>query len=132
MEELSDRPAGGRSVKARNLLLWALQALLAIVFSAAGFVKLSGDPSMVEVFERIGAGQWFRLATGLIEISAAILLLIPRTTTLAAFLLMITMAGAIFTHFFIIGGSSAAPTAFFIISAFIFWGRFARASAKLK
>ena len=41
-----------------------LQFLLALAFLAAGGAKLAGVSDMVEVFDSIGIGQWFRLVTG--------------------------------------------------------------------
>ena len=32
---------------------------------------------MVEMFDKIGVGQWFRYVTGLIEVGGAILMLVP-------------------------------------------------------
>lgn len=49
-----------RSSKAKNIALWSLQVLIAAAFLMAGFAKLSGQPMMVEMFEKIGVGQWFR------------------------------------------------------------------------
>ena len=52
---------------ARNIGLWALQILTAVAFLAAGYAKLSGQPTMVATFDKIGAGPWFRYVTGVVE-----------------------------------------------------------------
>ena len=96
----SDRPS-----VARNVGLWVLQVLTAAAFLVAGFATLSGQPMMVETFEKIGVGQWFRYVTGAIEIGSAILLLIPRLTPVGAALLVCTMTGAVLSHLLVIGGS---------------------------
>ena len=41
-----------------NFALWALQAVLALMFAMAGFAKVGGDAAMVEMFATIGIGQW--------------------------------------------------------------------------
>jgi hypothetical protein len=51
--------------------LWALQILTAAAFLLAGVAKLIGQPMMVETFEKVGVGQWFRYATGAIEVASA-------------------------------------------------------------
>lgn len=109
--------------KARNMALWVLQVLVAFAFLAAGFSKITGQPPMVEVFNQIGIGQWFRYLTGGIEVAAAVLLLIPRLIPVGALLLVATMAGAILTHLLVIGGSSFPPLVLLILAAIIAWGR---------
>jgi putative oxidoreductase len=42
---------------------------------------------MVETFERVGLGQWFRYLTGALELVGAALLLWPGTTAFGALLL---------------------------------------------
>ena len=84
-----------RTSKAKNIALWSLQVLVAAAFLMAGFAKLSGQQMMVEMFEKIGIGQWFRYVTGGIETVSAILLLVPRLTALGAALLVCTMTGAV-------------------------------------
>jgi uncharacterized membrane protein len=92
-----------------NVALWALQALLALVFAMAGLAKLGGDPAMVEMFATIGVGQWFRYVVGALEISGAIGVLIPRLSWLAALGLVCLMAGATLTNLFVLGASPLLP-----------------------
>ncbi len=80
-----------------------------------------GASMMVEVFEHIGVGQWFRIVTGLVEVSAAIALLVTFTAGLGGLLLAITMVFAIFTHLFVIGGSPAPAVVLLLITASIAW-----------
>ena len=65
--------------------------------------------AMVEVFDKVALGQWFRYFTGLLEVVAGIGLLIPRYAFYAAILLAIVMVGAIIAHLTVLGGSPAAP-----------------------
>ena len=48
-----------------------VKALLTFAFVAAGAAKLIGAPMMVETFDAIGMGQWFRYLTGVIEVGGA-------------------------------------------------------------
>ncbi len=113
-----------RRSKAINIALWILQVLTAAAFLMAGFAKLSGQPMMVDTFEKIGAGQWFRYVTGGIEVVSAVLLLVPRATPVGAFLLACTMTGAVSTHLFIIGGSPVPALVLGCLAAVILWCRF--------
>jgi uncharacterized membrane protein YphA (DoxX/SURF4 family) len=78
----------------RNILAWILAVFLAIVFTFAGGTKLIGARAMVQEFARIGIGQWFRYFTGILEISGAIGLLVPKYRFWAALQIATVMAGA--------------------------------------
>ena len=105
--------------KAKNISLWALQILTATAFLCAGFAKLSGQPMMVETFEKVGIGQWFRFVTGGIEVASAVLLLIPRLTPVGAVLLLCTIVGAVLTHLVLIGGSPVPALVLLCFAAII-------------
>lgn len=84
----------------------ALRVVLTLVFVGAGSAKLLGVTMMVETFETIGWGQWFRYVTALVEIGSAALLWVPGMQVVGAGLLCITMiCGALF-HIFVIGPSA--------------------------
>jgi putative oxidoreductase len=114
-----------------NVGLGALQILAAAAFLLAGFAKLSGQPAMVETFEKVGVGQWFRYVTGAIEIGSAILLLVPRLVPVGAALLVCTMTGAVLAHLLILGGSAVPALVLGCFSGLILWGRFATVRAWL-
>ena len=78
----------------KTIGFWALKLVLAALFVFAGGAKLAGLPAMVEVFEHVGLGQWFRYFTGLLELGGAALLLWPATTALGALVLAIVSVGA--------------------------------------
>lgn len=102
-------------------LSWTLRILAAAVFLAAGSAKLAGVPMMIEVFEHIGIGQWFRFFTGAVEIAGAIALLLPRTFAFSGAMLAAMMLVATFVHLFIIGGSPAPAIVLMLITATIAW-----------
>src|SRR6185503_9360206 len=85
--------------------LWVLQILTAAAFLLAGGAKLIGLPMMVETFETVGVGQWFRYVTGAIEVASAFLLVIPRLSPIGAALLVCTMIGAVLAHLLVLHGS---------------------------
>jgi uncharacterized membrane protein YphA (DoxX/SURF4 family) len=88
----------------RTAVLWALQLIAAAMFLLAGTLKLSGAPAMVQLFDAVGVGQWFRYVTGTIEVASAILLFTPLAFFGAA-ALALTMVCAVLTHLFIVGGN---------------------------
>jgi len=115
--------ASGSTAKIVNIVLWVLQVGAAGMFLMVGFLKLSGNPQLVGLFEAIGLGQWFRYLTGGLEVAGAILLLIPRTSGLGALILIGVMAGAVMTHLFIVGGSPLGATILLVITGIVAWGR---------
>jgi putative oxidoreductase len=92
--------------KVWNGVLWALQLAAAGMFLSAGANKLAGDPAMVQAFQAIGLGQWFRYLTGGLEVIGAVLLVVPALAGLGALLLAGVMVGAVLTHLFVVGGSA--------------------------
>lgn len=83
-----------------------LRLLLSIAFLAAGSQKLIGAEMMVQVFDQIGMGQWFRLLTGVVEVGGVLLLWLPGRQVLGALLLGATMVGAVLSHLLILGPSA--------------------------
>jgi putative oxidoreductase len=93
-----------RNVQKYSLLV--IKVLLTFAFLAAGLAKLSGSETMVQTFDAVGLGQWFRYVTGLIEIGGAALLWLRGRQVFGAGLLLCTMIGAVLAHLFIIGPSA--------------------------
>lgn len=112
-------------------LRWTVQVLVAAAFLAAGGAKLAGDPSMVAVFDQVGIGQWFRYMTGAVEITGAVLILIPKAAILGAALLACTMAAAVFTHLAVIGGNPLPATVLLGLNLLVLWLRRDEVSARL-
>jgi uncharacterized membrane protein YphA (DoxX/SURF4 family) len=77
---------------------------LAVFVVLIGYSKFNSDPrsEWVEIFERIGMGQWLRYVTGVMQVGGAILMLPRRTLTVGAVMLACTMAGAAFVDLFIV------------------------------
>ena len=111
------------SGKARLITLWILSGLVALAFLGAGGAKLAGAAAMVELFDKVGRGQWFRYFTGLLEVAGGIGLLIPRYAFYAAGLLAVVMVGAIIAHVTVLGTSPAAPVVLLVLSGTIAWLR---------
>ena len=85
-----------------RIITWALRLAVAGLFLFAGFMKLSGQPMMVEEFGKIGLGDWFRVVTGLIEVGGAALVLYPVFTGFGALLLLFVDIGAFFAQAFVL------------------------------
>ena len=116
------RLGSGSTGKIINVGLWILQIGAAGMFLMVGFLKLSGDPRMVGLFDAIGLGRWFRYVTGSLEVLGAVLLLVPRLSGLGALLLVGVMLGAV-PHLFVVGGSPLPAIILLIVTGVTAWGR---------
>lgn len=88
--------------RVRTVGFWLLKFLLAALFIFTGGAKLAGLPAMVDVFERVNFGQWFRTFTALLEIGGAALLFWPATTAFGALLLTIVSVGALLAQLLVL------------------------------
>jgi putative oxidoreductase len=107
------------SVRGRLITLWILSGFAALLFIGAGGAKLAGTAVMVDLFAKVGLGQWFRYFTGLLEVGAGIGLLLSRFAFYAAVLLAVVMAGAFIAHVTVLGSSPAAPLVLFVLTGVI-------------
>jgi uncharacterized membrane protein YphA (DoxX/SURF4 family) len=82
----------------KAIFTWLLRILAAVILLQTLYFKFTAQPESVELFTILGMEPWGRIGTGIAELIAAILLLIPRTTLLGALMGMGLMSGAIFFH----------------------------------
>ena len=102
---------------ASKILAWILAVLLAVVFIFAGGAKLLGAPAMVQEFAQIGVGQWFRYFTGILEVSGAIGVLIPKYRFGAALQIALVMVGATAANIWILHLPPLAGLTAFLLAA---------------
>ncbi len=117
------QPTSVRRGRSGVIALWVVQTALAGMFLLAGGSKLVGAPAMVTLFNTIGVGQWFRYVTGLIEVGAAIALLVPSIAVFGALVLVPTMIGAVATELFIVGDSAIPPAVLLLGAVAVVWVR---------
>lgn len=127
----STAPGTGSGRAVKYFALWALQAMLALMFAMAGLAKVFGDPAMVEMFATIGIGQWFRYVVGALEIAGAVGVLVPRLSGLAALGLACLMVGATLTNVLILGASPLLPLVLLMAGVLAARGRWPRTRAMI-
>jgi len=99
----------------KEVLLWIIALLLALVCLRSGWLKVSGNIFWVRDFHRWGYPDGFRVAVGIAELVSAVLLLIPRLAGYGASLFAVVMLGAIYTHA-THNESSRLPFNFFLLA----------------
>jgi putative oxidoreductase len=112
-----------------GLILKALSLVLGFWFVGSGMTKLLRVESQVQNFERWGYPDWFLILTGVIELTAAILLIVSvvygRVATIGALLITGVMCGALYTR--IANGDPVStiipPLVLLIVAVIVAWFR---------
>jgi hypothetical protein len=86
-----------------HILSWGLQLAVAAILLQTLFFKFTGAEESVYIFSTLGVEPWGRIGSGVVELIAAVLLLVPATAPVGALLTMGLMAGAIGSHLTILG-----------------------------
>jgi uncharacterized membrane protein YphA (DoxX/SURF4 family) len=87
----------------RTIGIWILRLVPAIILLQTLYFKFTAQPESVQLFTRIGMEPYGRIGTGVLELVAAILILIPRYTGYGAILGLVMMTGALYFHLTKIG-----------------------------
>jgi hypothetical protein len=92
-----------RSWNVSTVASWVLQFVVAVILLQTLFFKFTAAAESVYIFSTLGAEPWGRIGSGVVELIAAILLLVPATVTVGAVLALAVIAGAILSHLTILG-----------------------------
>ncbi|MBS1487554.1 MAG: DoxX family protein [Bacteroidetes bacterium] len=90
-------------MKAYHIMGWAARIIAAVILSQTLYFKFTAAEESVKLFSALGAEPWGRIGVGVIELIAAVLLLIPATVWLGSVLSIGLMLGAIASHLLVIG-----------------------------
>jgi uncharacterized membrane protein YphA (DoxX/SURF4 family) len=86
-----------------QLFIWIVKLTAVIILLQTLFFKFSGAQESIYIFQTLGVEPYGRIGSGVIELIASILILIPKTTLIGALLGSGTMLGAVFSHIFVLG-----------------------------
>jgi len=84
--------------KAFTIASWILRGLAAFILLQTLFFKFSGARESVYIFSTLGIEPWGRIGSGIVELIASILLLLPGTVALGALIALGTISVAILSH----------------------------------
>jgi putative oxidoreductase len=86
-----------------QVLTWVLQLAVAGILLQTLFFKFTGAAESVYIFSTLGMEPWGRYASGVAELIAAVLLLIPGCASFGALLALGVISGAIVSHLTVLG-----------------------------
>jgi uncharacterized membrane protein YphA (DoxX/SURF4 family) len=90
-------------MKTCTIIAWICRVAAAVILLQTLFFKFTAAPESVYIFTRVGLEPWGRIGSGIAELIAAILILLPATTWLGAGVALAVMLGAIFSHLTVLG-----------------------------
>lgn len=85
------------------IFIWIVKLVAVFILVQTLYFKFTAAEESVYIFSTLGIEPFGRIGSGVVELIASILILIPRTTLLGALLGIGTMVGAIFSHIFVLG-----------------------------
>jgi uncharacterized membrane protein YphA (DoxX/SURF4 family) len=86
-----------------TIVSWILRLVASGILLQTLFFKFTGAPESIYIFSTLGIEPFGRIGSGIGELIAAVLILIPRTTLLGALMSCGVMLGAIASHVLILG-----------------------------
>lgn len=89
--------------KTQEIGWWLVKLTASIIMLQTLFFKFTAAPESTYIFSVLHIEPFGRIGTGIIELIASILILMPRTTVYGALMGLSTMMGAIFSHIFFLG-----------------------------
>lgn len=94
---------GGTLCKKHRIVSWILQVIVAVILFQTLFFKFTGAEESRYIFEKVGAEPVGRIGSGVVELIATVLLLVPRTIPIGAIIALGVISGAIMSHLTILG-----------------------------
>ena len=91
------------SNKPNKFLFWVLRIVPAVILLQTLFFKFTAAEESVYIFSKLGMEPWGRIGSGIAELLAAILILIPFTTGIGAVIALGVISGALISHLTILG-----------------------------
>jgi hypothetical protein len=89
--------------KTVKVIDWVFRIVVAVILLQTLFFKFSGAKESVYIFSTLGVEPWGRIGSGVVELIASVLLLVPRTAVFGVLLSLGTICGALMAHLTMLG-----------------------------
>ena len=106
-------------MKKKHLFCWLLQIIAAFIMLQTLYFKFSGHEESVYIFSTLGIEPYGRIGSGIVELIASVLLLIPSLAWIGAGISVGTMMGAIMAHLLFIGVEVKSDGGYLFILALV-------------
>lgn len=81
-----------------KILEWLISIVASLILLQTLFFKFSGAAESIYIFEVVGLEPYGRIGSGVVELIAGLLLLIPKYRVYGAMIGLMVITGAIFFH----------------------------------
>ena len=98
----------------------ALRIVAAIILLQTLYFKFTAHPDSVYIFTQVGMEPVGRIGSGIVELIASILLLIPATAGIGAIIGLGVISGALFFHLTSLGIEVQGDNSLFILAVVVF------------
>jgi hypothetical protein len=87
----------------KNILIKMAAIIAAIILLQTLYFKFTAQPESVYIFTKLGLEPYGRIGSGIFELIAGILLLVPKTRVYGSILGLGVISGALLSHLFVLG-----------------------------
>jgi hypothetical protein len=87
----------------KKILITIAAIIAAIILLQTLYFKFTAQPESVYIFTQLGLEPYGRIGSGIFELIAGILLLLPKTRIYGSILGLGVISGALFSHLFVLG-----------------------------
>ena len=90
-------------MKTKKIISLILRLVASVILLQTLYYKFTAQPESVHIFSKLGIEPWGRIGSGIAELIASVLLLVPSTIVIGALMAAGIMLGALASHFFVLG-----------------------------
>ena len=87
----------------KNILVKIAAVIAAIILLQTLYFKFTAQAESIYIFSKLGIEPYGRIGSGIFELIASILLLLPKTRVYGSILGIGVISGAILSHLFVLG-----------------------------
>lgn len=103
MAAMAYAQSAARNRAVLKAVLWLMRLVVAGILLQTLFFKFTGAAESVYIFETLGVEPYGRIGSGVVELIASVLILVPSTVAIGALLSLGLMTGAIVSHLAVLG-----------------------------